>query len=230
MAVLGDGGAMSTGTTLPSGIDNYNFYDANGGYTITDPTLRQQYIDYYANSLGQNSSPLSADQWLAQTQLQQALAAAAQQASAGSTSSGDAAAAAATQQNQLQNQLQMEDLQSKIAQLQQQQSQNTADYNRQLGDVDTNSKMASDQANRQGVFNNENAIDSMAGRGLEMSGIRFGAQGRVQDALMRQLGNINSQAQMSKDAITRALQNMQQNTGSQIAGYQNQLNTLQGAS
>lgn len=119
-------------------------------------------------------------------------------------------------------------LQADINRFQSQEEEGLADYNTQLGFLRDDAGRSRDEANRQNVFDVAGALDSLAGRGLSLSGVRAGAEGRIQDALLRALSNIDTGLTQNEDAISRAMQRLQNETAQQVSAAQAQIRALRG--
>lgn len=121
--------------------------------------------------------------------------------------------------------------------LQQQTAINNSQY--QVGQLqpkiaDIQSQHALTQADLQqnAIWTDAAHMNTMAGRGVGLSGIALGVAGRDQAALGQKLGQNDLTSATAQDAVSRAITGLQQNAANTVAGLQarqTQLSGLAGA-
>lgn len=95
-----------------------------------------------------------------------------------------------------------------------------------LGEIEAQHQLQRGDIQRQGVFQNAAANDQLAARGLSMSGIHLGSEGRFQGNQASQLSQSDLNAQQGEDAISRAITGLQTQTASNVGGINAQIGAL----
>ena len=82
------------------------------------------------------------------------------------------------------------------------------------------------ESQRQQVFDMADMRENVAGRGLSRSGVRLGAENRGEDALVRALAGISTQASQQRDAISGDISDLRTRARTQVGGLEGQLRGL----
>lgn len=86
---------------------------------------------------------------------------------------------------------------------------------------------AADELRRQTKINRAVTQRGLAGRGLALSGVRAGAEGRISEAQQRGLGNISSERGRVEDALRRAIEQLRTRTSEEVEAAKKKKKSLE---